>query len=92
MIEARTSDVATRRILDETLLVPLRGFVAQNMEIFALNEVAAFVWERIEAGTTEQILVDAVVESFEVERDRAAEDVAELLERFRECGLLVVNS
>ncbi|MDA8019637.1 MAG: PqqD family protein [Thermoanaerobaculia bacterium] len=89
MTERRTPDVATRRILDETLLVPLRGFVAEQMEIFALNEVAAFVWERLEDGTTERSLVDAVVAEFEVERDRAAEDVAALLEQFRDCGLLV---
>lgn len=89
MSERRTSDVATRRILDETLLVPVRGLVAQNMEIFSLNEVAAFVWSRLDGKATSGEVVDAVVAEFEVDRDRAATDVAALLDQFRELGLLV---
>ena len=91
MKEQRTPDVATRKILDETLLVPLRGFVAAQMEIFALNEVAAFVWERIEDGASERSLVDAVVDQFEVEPEQASADVAGLLDELRDCGLLVAK-
>ena len=89
MMERKTPDVATRKILDETLLVPLRGFVAEQMEIFALNEVSAFVWQRLDDQATEAHLVDAVVREFDVDRDRATADVAGLLDQFRDCGLLV---
>lgn len=84
----RTTDVATRKILDETLLVPMRGFVAEQMEIFALNEVAAFVWDRLDGPSTQGRLVAEVVDEFEVDEDRAAGDVAALLDQFRDCGLL----
>jgi Coenzyme PQQ synthesis protein D (PqqD) len=87
--EKRSPDVVARRILDETLLVPVRGQVALQMEIFALNEVAAFVWERLDGTTSAKMLVDAVVAEFEVTADLAEADVVALLEQLRACGLLL---
>lgn len=89
MNERRSQDVATRRILDETLLVPVRGQVALNMEIFALNEVAAFVWARLDGQQTLGALVEAVVAEFAVERAQAEEDLVALLAELRACGLLL---
>lgn len=84
----RTSDVATRKILDETILVPIRGMVAQRMEIFSLNEVAAFVWKRLDGITTVGQLVEAVTAEFEVEPEQARADIGDLIGQLRELGLL----
>lgn len=89
MNERRSQDVATRRILDETLLVPVRGQVALNMELFALNEVATFVWSRLDGETSPAQLVDALVAEYAVDRAVAEDDLAALLAEFRALGLLL---
>lgn len=87
-MEGRSPDVVARKVLDETLLVPVRGMVAQRMEIFSLNPVAAFVWERLARSPSEDELVAAIVAEFAVETERAREDLAAFLAELRECGLL----
>lgn len=69
-----------RRIGDEYVLVPLAGRGADLDSILNLNRVAAFVWEELAEPRTGAALVEALVERFEVERERAEADVLELLE------------
>jgi len=69
-----------RRIGDEYVLVPLAGRGADLDSILNLNRVAAFVWEQLDGSRTGTALADALVERFEVERERAEADVLELLE------------
>lgn len=85
----RSTDIATRRVLDETLLVPIRGMVAQRMEIFALNPVAAFVWNHLDGNTTRDELTRAIVAEFEVDSERARADLDTLLAELQESGLVV---
>jgi hypothetical protein len=69
-----------RRIGDEYVLVPLAGRGADLDSILNLNRVAAFVWEQLDGRRTGASIVDAVVQRFEVERERAEADLLELLE------------
>jgi hypothetical protein len=77
---SRSLRMVGRRIGDEYVLVPLAGRGADLDSIFNLNRVAAFVWEQLDGPRTGTALVDALVERFEVERERAEADVLELLE------------
>lgn len=84
----RSADVVARRVLDETLLVPVRGLVAQRMEIFSLNPVAALVWERLKERVSMDDLVQAIVSEFDVDPERARTDLQALIAELEECGLL----
>ena len=77
---ARSARMVGRRIGDEYVLVPLAGRGADLDSILNLNRVAAFVWEQLDGRRTGASIVDAVVDRFEVERERAQADVLELLE------------
>ena len=81
---ARSERIVGRRIGDELVLVPLAGRGADLDSIYSLNRVAAFVWERLDGGTTGEAVVDALVGRFEVDRERAAADYLELLETLRD--------
>jgi hypothetical protein len=74
---ARTPGVVARRIAGETILVPVTQR-AQEMGLFTLNEVATFVWERLD-GCRIGSLLDAVLEQFAVDEPRAREDLARFL-------------
>ena len=84
----RDATLVTRVIADETLLVPVRGTLASLRQIFALNPVAAFAWERIDGSTGLEAIVAAVVEHFEVDRGRARADLEELFGSLSEAGLI----
>ena len=47
---------------------------------YSLNETGAFVWARIEAGTTRDAIVDALVHEYEVTAATASAAVARIVD------------
>ena len=84
----KSPDIVGRHILDETLLVPIRGELSALQRIFSLNPVAEFVWSRLDGDTTLASIVDAVVAEFEVEPLQSEQDVIGFLTEMKEAGLV----
>jgi hypothetical protein len=84
--------VVGRRIGDEFVLVPLVGRGADIDSILNLNRVGAFIWEQLDGRRPGSEIVDALVQRFEVERPRAAEDYQDFLSRLRGLGAVVPAS
>ncbi|HVT14741.1 MAG TPA: PqqD family protein [Thermoanaerobaculia bacterium] len=57
-------------------------------EYFGLDEVASLAWEVLAAGGDQDAAVAAIVRDYAVEPDRAAADVARLLDTLRDKGLI----
>jgi hypothetical protein len=89
---ARSPRMVSRTIGGQCVLVPLAERGADLDSIFNLNRVAAFVWERLDGKRTAGELVDAVVERFDVDRERAEADTLELLETLQEIRAIVPPS
>ena len=81
-------ELVKRDIAGDTILVPVGKTVNDSRGMFILNELAAFIWDRLEAAETEQALVDAVVAEYEVTAAVAAEDVHAFMEKLRELGII----
>jgi hypothetical protein len=75
----RLEDIAFRQIGDECLLVPVRNSPDQDMAVFALNRVAAFIWESLAAPISPDELAQKVVARFEVALEIARRDTDSLL-------------
>jgi hypothetical protein len=75
--------VHARRFDDELVVLDL----AQG-EYFALDEVGARVWEGLAAGWSLGGLCDAMVSTYDVDRDTLCEDVASFAESLVASGLL----
>jgi methyltransferase-like protein len=75
-----------RRIGSEYVLVPLAERGADLDSILNLNSVAAFVWEQLDGRRSGSDVVAAVLERFEVDRERAEKDYLELLDTLEEIG------
>lgn len=58
---------------------------------YGLNEVAAFVWERIKTPTKVWAVRDAVQEEFEVATEECERDLLALVKDLRENGLINVQ-
>ena len=71
--------VVSRRIADETLLVPVTSHVGDLDSIYTLMGIGPRVWALLQQPVTTQQIVDAICDEYEVARDVATRDVTEFL-------------
>ena len=81
----RRNGIVARRIGGETILVPVTRR-AQEMGLFTLNEVGTFVWERLDGERPLAEIVDDVTAHYEVEVERAREDLLGFVELLAKAG------
>ena len=81
-------EFVTRRIADETIIVPVVGGVGDLDAIFTLNEVGSHIWALIDAPTTVHAIVEDVGRTFDAPPDRAERDVVEFLDKLADAGLI----
>lgn len=81
----RTNDsFVHRRIGEEIILVPIRQHGAELHNIIRLNDVAAFIWERLDGKTSLQALAAAIAEVYQVKENQAAVDLEAFLHQMLE--------
>ncbi len=56
--------------------------------MIALNETGAFIWERLEKDCTEDEIVAALLDEYEVDRETAADAVSRFKEKLAAEGVL----
>lgn len=61
----------------------------ESEKIHQLNETASFIWQRCDGNHDRQQIVDDLATAFEVDAETAAQDVANVLGKLEEIGLLV---
>ncbi len=81
-------DLILREVAGETILIPYGKTVYDANGLFALNELAAFLWGKLPDAETEEDLLAAVLEEYEVGEAEARADIAEFLEKLREMEIL----
>ena len=77
-----------RNVVDEQILMPVGDNIAQFNGTVLMNDVSAFVWEKLQQPTTKEELLQAVLNEFEVDEETASRDLDELLEKFAGLGIL----
>ena len=53
-----------------------------------MNDVSAFIWEKLQAPASKEELLQAVVNEFEIDEETASRDLDELLEKFAGLGII----
>lgn len=81
-------EMIKREIAGETYLVPIGATLKSYNGIFALSEVAAFIWDRLPDAQDESAVVDSVIAEYEVEPETARSDVREFLAKLEEMGII----
>jgi len=81
-------ELVKRDIAGDTVLVPVGKTVYESNGLFILNEAGAYLWDRLEEAETEQDLLAALLEEYEVDEATARKDVHEFLEKLRELGII----
>lgn len=85
-----SSTIVTRQITDETWLIPISGQLANFEQIFHLNEVGAFIWQRLDGETSLQTIHQHIVDSYEVDADEAWSDLHEQINELTSIGIIEV--
>ena len=81
-------DIVSRKIAGETILVPIRGNLADMQYIFTLNKVGAFIWDLLDGERKLSDLLEMILERFETDRIEAEKDLLEFIGQVEEKGLV----
>jgi len=82
----RNPDFIYRRIVDESILVPLHDNVADMNCIYTLNDIGAFIWEHLETPVSKIVLRDALFAEYEAEREVLSDDLNVFLDELVSIG------
>ena len=81
-------ELIKREIAGDTILVPVGQAVYDSNGLFMLNELGAFLWDRLPQAEDEEDLLRAILAEYEVEEATARADLARFLDKLRDMGLL----
>lgn len=82
-------DFILRNIAGESILVATGSATQDFNGMITLNEVATFILENIDECETEEVLVEKVLEEFEIDEETAISDVREFLDQAIKFGIII---
>lgn len=88
---AKNGEFVTRTIVGETIIVPVRGSVADLDAIYNLNEVGSRIWELLDGSTTVDEITRTIGREFDVSCQEACRDVQEFLDALQTLRIIRLN-
>ena len=82
------SGFVLRNVVDEYILMPTGDNIGQFNGTVLLNEVSAFVWEKLQNPLSRDDLLKAILDEFEVDRATASADLDVLIKTLRGYGVI----
>lgn len=84
----RNSDFIFRKIVDEMVLVPIRQNVADLNAIFTLNEIGAFIWQKLGNPSTFTELEEAILADYDADIHTVKREIEVFLHEMVEIGAI----
>lgn len=78
-----------KNIAGTNVVVPLGSNTVSFRAIITLNESGAFIWKQLETERTEDQLVTALINEYDIDEATARADIKELIGKMQEAELLV---
>lgn len=85
----RSPDFIYRKIVDESILVPLHKDVADMDAIYTLNAVGAFIWEQLENPVSKEELQTALQNAYDADPEILDADLVRFLEEMTAIGAVI---
>jgi len=76
-----------RTVAGQTVALPVGGVTNLDMMI-TLNGTGKFLWEKLAVGAEKNELVEALLEEYDVDRERAEKSVDTFVKRLKELDFL----
>ena len=77
-----------RNIVGEHILMPVDENIGKFKGTVLLNDVAAFIWEKLQDPIAKEDILKAILDEFEVDEETASKDMEALLEKLDGFGLI----
>jgi hypothetical protein len=84
----RSSNVVSRVVADEAIVVPIRRGVADLNSIYTFNESGTLLWSLIEKGLEPAQLADHLQSQYGLSREQATADVEIFMKELSTEGLV----
>jgi len=84
----RNPNFIFRKIVDEMVLVPIKQNVADLNAIFTLNDLGAFIWEKLENPSTHAELEEAIFAEYDSDIITVKRDLEVFLHEMAEIGAI----
>lgn len=84
----RNSNFIFRKIVDEMVLIPYKQDVADLNAIFTLNDLGAFIWEKLEQPSTRAELEQVIYTEYDVDLSTIKQDLEVFLDEMAEIGAI----
>lgn len=81
-------ELVKRTIAGDTILVPVGKTVYESNGLFILNGVGAFLWDILPEAESEEELLQAVLERYDVQPEQAARDIRTFLDKLMQMNIL----
>ena len=91
VIYRKNENVVARKVGDDVVVVPIRHNVGDLDSVYTFNEVAARVWSLLDGQRGSDEVLEAICREYDVTRDDAGRDLAELFASLEEAGLIERN-
>ncbi len=85
---AKQNDFATRAILGETIIVPVKGGVGDLNSIYVLNELGTQIWELVDGKNSIHRMIEEICRTYDVGPEEAEKDTIEFLNSLEGSGLI----
>lgn len=83
-----SDEMLLRNIAGEHILIPVGEVALKLHGMISLSESGLLLWNKLQEESSEEELIEAMLGEYEVDRETAAVDVQEFLNRLRELNLL----
>jgi hypothetical protein len=81
-------DYLLRNVAGSHIVVPVGEGSLDFSGVITLNEVGAFLWEKLQSDTTEEELLSALLGEYDVDEDTAKADISEFISKLKGADLL----
>jgi hypothetical protein len=83
---SKSPDVVSRKIDEESILVPIRQTGSDVQCIYTLDGVASRIWDLIDGERTASEIADLIVSEYDVTIEQARIDIGEFVDGLVETG------
>ncbi len=82
----RNPDFVFRKVVEETILVPVHMNVAEMDHIYTLNDIGAFIWEKLDEPRSIEELQECLLGEYDVEPEALNADLQTFVEEMLTIG------
>ena len=85
----KREEIVTREIAGDTILVPIRGRLADMQNIFSLNPVADYIWRQLNGEKSVEEIGSEILEKYDMKKEEVDKDLSEFIANLIKEDLIV---